>query len=64
MVLHLTVEAEHTHVLLASALLRLHQPGGALYAHDQTPGDLRVQRAAVARLLDAQDSLDPGNDFM
>ena len=64
MVLDLAVQAEHTDVFLAGALLRLDQPGGALYAHDQTSRHLRVERAAVAGLLDTQDALDPRDDLV
>ena len=47
-------------VLLARALLRLDQPRRTLHAHDQAASHLRVKRARVARLLHAQDALDPG----
>ena len=46
-------------VLLAGALLRLDQPRRPLHAHDEATSHLRVERARVAGLVDAQDALDP-----
>ena len=58
------VEADHDHVLLTGVLLRLDQARGALHADDQAPRDLGVEGAGVARLLDAEDALDPGDDLV
>lgn len=41
------------------ALLGLDQSRGSIHAHDQTAGDLRVERSAVTRLLHPQDPPDP-----
>jgi len=58
------VQAHDGHVLLASALLRLDQARRAVDANDKAAGDLRVERAAVARLLDAKDALDPRDNLV
>lgn len=61
--LHLPVEPRETDVLLPRALLRLHQPRRAVYAHDQAPRDLGVERAAVPGFLHSQDALDPRDNL-
>lgn len=53
------VEASEADVFLSGALLCLHQARCSVDADDQTPRHLRVERAAVPRLLHAQDALDP-----
>jgi hypothetical protein len=58
------VQTQHGHVLLARALLRLDEARGTVDADDETAGDLGVQRARVARLLDAQHAPDPRHDFV
>lgn len=58
------VEAHDGDVLLAGALLGLDEAGGAVDADDQAAGNLRVEGAAVAGLLDAEHALDPGDDLM
>ena len=56
---HGVVQAHDRDVLLPRALLRLNQPRRAVDADDQAPGDLRVEGAAVAGLLHAQNPPDP-----
>ena len=58
------MQSEDTHVLFARILLRLHQAGGPLDTHNQTPSDLGVKGPTVTRLLDPQDSLHPGDDLV
>jgi hypothetical protein len=58
------VEARDADVLLAGALLRLDEAGGAVDADDEVAGDLGVERAAVAGLVDAEEALDPGDDLV
>jgi hypothetical protein len=58
------VEAHDGHVLLARGLLRLDEARGAVDADDEAARHLGVERAAVARLVDAQDALDPGHDLV
>ncbi len=60
----LVVQAQHGHVLLSGALLALDQPRGTVDADDQAAGHLGVERARVARLLDAQDPADPRDDLV
>lgn len=45
-------------------LLGLNQACGALHTDDQTARDFRVKGAAVTRLFNAKDSLDPGNNLV
>jgi len=58
------VEANNGNVFLARTLLRLDQPRGAIDAHDQTACDFGIKSAAVARLLNTEDALDPRYNFM
>mmetsp|Transcript_13087 Transcript_13087/g.33250 ORF Transcript_13087/g.33250 Transcript_13087/m.33250 type:complete len:264 (+) Transcript_13087:848-1639(+) len=51
-------------VFLARVLLRLYEAGRAVDADNQAARHLRVQRAAVPCLLDAQDALEPGDDLV
>nr|CAB3455082.1 unnamed protein product [Digitaria exilis] len=58
------VEARDADVLLPGALLRLDEARGAVDADDEVAGDLGVERAAVAGLLDAEEALDPGHHLV
>lgn len=60
----LVVQADDADILLSGALLGLDQAGGTVDADDETASDLGVEGAAVAGLLDAQDTLDPGDDLV
>ena len=61
---HGAVEPRDAHILFPRPLLALDEAGGAVDAHDQVPGDLGVERARVACLVDAQDAADPGDDLV
>ena len=53
-----------TQTLLASALLRRDQPGGALCEHDQTSCHLGIKRDTMSCLLNMNDSHVPGDFIM
>mmetsp|Transcript_10808 Transcript_10808/g.17906 ORF Transcript_10808/g.17906 Transcript_10808/m.17906 type:complete len:230 (-) Transcript_10808:152-841(-) len=58
------MKAHYTDVLLTCRLLCLDQPRGAVNAHNKTASHLWIQCSRVTRLFDAQDSLDPRNNFV
>lgn len=51
-------------VIVTCTLLGLDQPGGSVDADDKAARDLRVERAAVTRLLDSKDPPDPRHDLV
>ena len=58
------MQPDDTHILLTSALLRLHQSSGPVETHDETPCDLRIESARVAGLIDTEDLLDPSDNLV
>mmetsp|Transcript_33747 Transcript_33747/g.100096 ORF Transcript_33747/g.100096 Transcript_33747/m.100096 type:complete len:511 (-) Transcript_33747:10-1542(-) len=58
------VQPHDGNVLLAGALLRLDEAGGAVEADDQAPRHLWVQRSRVPSLLCPQDAADPRHDLV
>ena len=54
----------HADVLLSSALLRLDQSRGAIDADNQTSCHFRVERSRVTCSLNAENALDPCDDFV
>lgn len=58
------MEADDADVFLAGTLLGLDEASGAVDADDQAAGDFGIESAAVAGLVDAEDALDPGDDFV
>lgn len=58
------VETREPDVLLPRALLRLHQPRRAVYAHDEAPRHLGVESAAVPGFFHAEDALDPCHNLV
>lgn len=60
----IAVEANYADVLLACALLRLHEPSRAVDADDQAARHLRVESATMAGFITTEDPLDPRDDFV
>ena len=58
------MEPRDANILLACALLTLHEPRRSVNTHDQVASHLRIQRARVSGLLHAQDALDPRDNLM
>ena len=60
----LRMQLYNSHVLLTSRLLGLHETRGIIDAGDQATSDFGIKSARMARLIDFEDLLDPGDDFM
>jgi hypothetical protein len=58
------VEPHNSDVLLPCALLRLDEPGCAVDTDNEAPSDFGVERPRVACLLDTEDPLEPGDNFV
>jgi hypothetical protein len=62
--LDLRMHSQNTNVFLTGSLLGLGQSCSPVEASDQTASDLGIQGTRVTSLLDLENSLDPGDDFM
>ena len=58
------METDDADVFLAGTLLGFDETGGTVDTDNQTAGDFGVEGAGVAGLVDAEDALDPGDDFV
>ena len=58
------MQPDDADVFLPRTLLRLDEPGSAVDADNEAAGDFRVQGTRVARLVNAQDAFQPGDDFV
>lgn len=58
------VQPDDADVLFTRSLLGFGQSGGSLETDDEAAGDLGIEGARVAGLLNIQDLLDPGDDFV
>ena len=60
----LVVHAEDCDVLFSCTLLALDKACRSVNADNEASGDFRIERAGVARLLDAEDASDPRDHFV
>jgi hypothetical protein len=58
------VQSDDADVLLSGTLLRLDETGGTVDADNQTTSDLGIKGARVTGPLNAEDTLDPCDDFV
>ena len=58
------MQLDNSDVLFTCRLLSFDQPCGVVDAHDEASGDFGVESSRVARLVDLEDFLDPGDDLM
>ena len=58
------MQLDNCDVFLTSRLLSFDQAGGVVDAHDEASSDFGVESARVARLVDFEDFLDPGDDLV
>ena len=58
------METYDRNIFLSGRLLCLDESGGSVNANNETARDFRIERAGMARLFDAEDALDPRDDFM
>lgn len=61
---NLVVESDDTDVLLSGSLLGLDKTSGSVDTDNQASGNLRVERSRVTGLLHAENTLEPGNNFV
>ena len=58
------MQLDNSDVLFTCRLLSFDQPCGVVDAHDEASGDFGVESSRVARLVDLEDFLDPGDDLV
>jgi hypothetical protein len=60
----LVMQTQHADILLTRALLALDEARGAVDADNQTSGDLGIEGTGVTGAVNAEDALEPGDDFV
>lgn len=60
----LVVESDDADILLTSTLLGLDQTSSTVNADNQTSGDFGIEGTGVASSVNAEDALDPSNNFV
>lgn len=60
----LVMKSQNTHVFLSSTLLTLYKSRRAVNADNETSRDLGIESSRVTSPFDAENALEPGDDFV